>query len=133
MAPPLSRWLLLVACALVALVAARPARAAAPICDERGMSAIAPPPVLPVADVRFESAPAGPVCLEADLALEGVAVATDGAPAPAQEAPTIVEGALAASTKGLARFRGDPLPRPAAETTEIRSGFARGVFHPPRA
>jgi hypothetical protein len=133
MARPLSRWLLLAACALVALVVARPARAAAPICDERGMSAIAPPPVLPVADVRLESAPSGPVCLEADLGLDGVAVAIDGVPVPPHDPPTPIDGAMASSMTQLARFRGEALPREADEAAPVRSGFARGVFHPPRA
>lgn len=134
MTPRLSRWILLAACALVALVVARPAMAAAPICDDRGMSAIAPPPVLPIADVRLESAPAGPLCLEADFALDGFAVATDGAPAPPPDAPAIVEGAAITPTRSdLVRFRGELLPRAAAETTEIRPGFPQNVFHPPRA
>src|SRR6266481_2902381 len=49
------RWLVWASCWTVALLAGRTARAAAPMCDERGLSIIAPAPVLPARDVKIDA------------------------------------------------------------------------------
>jgi len=52
---------------------------AAPICDPRGASAVAPPRVLPIADARIESAPS---CTSDDLAFAFTPSRDDAPPAP---------------------------------------------------
>src|SRR5262245_13809449 len=74
---PLAHRLIWSLCLALALLTARSATAAAPICDERGASAIAPPPVLPIRDVRAEAAPS-PSCLDFDLDGGGVALSSGG-------------------------------------------------------
>src|SRR5260221_12481900 len=48
------RWVVWLSCLAGVLLGARAARAAAPMCDDRGASAIAPPPVMAVRDVKLE-------------------------------------------------------------------------------
>ena len=48
------RWLIWGWSLAFVLLGARAARAAAPMCDEKGASVIAPSPVLPIRDVRIE-------------------------------------------------------------------------------
>src|SRR6185503_14209721 len=65
----LSRWFLWITCVLAAFFCARTAEASAPMCDARGMSVDAPPPVLPIRDARIERASL-PFCHDAAVFLE---------------------------------------------------------------
>src|SRR5262245_56494411 len=51
------KWMIWASCLVGVLLGNRPAEAAAPMCDGRGASAIAPPPILPVRDVKLQAAP----------------------------------------------------------------------------
>jgi hypothetical protein len=114
------------------LVTSRSAFAAAPFCDERGATGIAPPPVLEARDVQIEAAvPLGcelPVFARAVMGRHqgngSNPVIGDGSlndawirPAPAR-LPKI--GSAPASAKITAALPASP-------------GYGRGVFRPPRA
>jgi hypothetical protein len=59
-----SRWFLWITCVFAAFFCARTAEASAPMCDARGMSVDAPPPVLPIRDARIDGVSL-PLCHEA--------------------------------------------------------------------
>lgn len=100
---------------------------AAPICDARGVSSVAPPRILPITDARIDAAPGcdgqearpsvGPSSRDpapaGDLA---------GSPQRALLMPElVVPGAPEIVTLTFAAPPGGP-----------RAGVARGVYHPPR-
>jgi hypothetical protein len=103
------------------------ATTAAPICDPRGASAIAPPRILPVDDARIKATPAP--CGEAGLApLSGP---------DARSAPHAAPAALA----DYALETSPPLVPPAPLTGTLERiagnvrplhGFVRDIEHPPR-
>lgn len=123
------RWFLWASCALVALLSARPAKADAPMCDERGMSVDAPPPVMPIRDARIDRGDAS-FCRSAALVLDLGRQVQRG---PEVVDPTPVDAGLEIS---------DPPPIGAAQSgilSETSGGLVpapahtNGVFRPPRA
>jgi hypothetical protein len=54
---PALKWFFWLSCVLAAFFCTRTARADAPMCDARGMSIDAPPPVTPIRDARIERTP----------------------------------------------------------------------------
>jgi hypothetical protein len=124
------RWVVWASCLAVVLLGAKAARAAAPMCDERGASAIAPPPVLPVRDVRLEAglplgcqtpltvktAPAGP-------SARGQAVVAGESPNEAWVKPV--------PTK-VSRLSPARVPGGVVVSLPASAGYRRGVFRPPR-
>jgi hypothetical protein len=123
------RWLIWVSCWTVALLAGRTARAAAPMCDDRGLSAIAPAPVLPARDVKIDAglplgcdvpaigvAPLGPHARSQTVVVEDGFDDAWVRPA-AERLPMLAQGHAFAISAVL-------LP--------VSPGFGRGVFRPPR-
>ncbi len=128
---PFLRWLLLVACTTVGLLASRGALAAAPMCDERGASVVAPTPHLPAADERLEAVP--PLeCGGLDWARLGEpsGPGAHGAPhAVAQEPDPL----LATRVTLPLSVPVAPLTRDTEVGCAARSGHEPDVFHPPRS
>ncbi|WP_438020128.1 hypothetical protein WMF18_14135 [Sorangium sp. So ce315] len=101
---------------------------AAPICDPRGASSIAPPRTLPVADDRIDAAPG---CDGGDLWPKV-------GPNSRNPVPT---GELASAPQQALLLPELVLPAPCAPVTRVsfiapaggpRAGVGRGVYHPPR-
>jgi len=120
-------------CLAIVLFGARSARAAAPICDETATSRIAPPPVLPIRDVKFE---AGSPCDTLPVGDAPVTVAPIDPQTPAS--PAINSDAIATDawirpieTKIVA-----PMARRSLDWANAaaagKPGFTPGVFRPPR-
>jgi hypothetical protein len=120
-------------CLAIVLFGARSARAAAPMCDETASSRIAPPPVLPIRDVKLE---AGYPCDAFPIGSVPVAVVPVGPRAPASPAVN----SDAAAIEVWARPSEVPILRPTGMRTRLRPdgsvhakpGFSLGVFRPPR-
>ena len=123
------RWFFWASCVLAAFFCARPARADAPMCDTRGMSVNAPPPVTPIGDARVEST-AAPICRTASMVRIGHRV---------QRATTVVDSST--PVDGWLKVERLRLPTPLASkiTTATAPGLlkspghADGVFRPPRS
>jgi hypothetical protein len=125
------RWVVWISCLVGVLLGARQARAAAPMCDDRGASAIAPPPVLPVRDVKMEAG--SPLGCEAPLRLT---VAPLGPRARGQatiEGDSFEDAWLKPASAKMTRFASAPAPDAAALSLPPSAGYRRGVFRPPRA
>jgi hypothetical protein len=113
---------------LAAFFCARPARADAPMCDTRGMSVNAPPPVTPIGDARVESTPV-PLCRTATMVRLGHRV---------QRAATVVESST--PIDGWLKIELVRLPTPLASTITTATapglskspGHGDAVFRPPR-
>lgn len=130
------RWahrVLLLASIVVASLVTRSASAAVPLCDERGASAIAPLPPLPVRDVRVDEAQRGSLCVEAAALLEMDAPSSDDGRSIAR-VDAVLEPATPVPPPWIPAAK--ETSRPDARTEGVllapRHGHARGVFHPPR-
>src|SRR5258708_4091165 len=124
------RWVVWVSCLAGVLLGARAARAAAPMCDDRGASAIAPPPVMAVRDIKLEVG-VPPGC-ETPLK---VSVAPVG---PSARGPVVVVGdsgeevwmnRARPKVSGLSSARA---PGGVVVSLPPSAGYRRGVFRPPR-
>jgi hypothetical protein len=116
-------------CLVFVLLGAKRAQAAAPMCDERGASAIAPPPVLPIRDVKIDTgSPLG---------------CDDPSPAVAPLGPRARTQAVVvdeSSDDACLRVEQRAMPKPAPVLFSVNaarelansSGHERGVFRPPR-
>jgi hypothetical protein len=121
-------------CLAIVLCGARSARAAAPMCDESATSRIAPPPVLPIRDVKLE---AGSPCDTAPASRAPVMVAPVGPRAPTH--PAVNSDAVA--IEAWVRPRVVQISPPAIQHSGVdfdasvhtKPGFRPGVFRPPRA
>jgi hypothetical protein len=123
------RWVVWVSLWAVALLCARTARAAAPMCDERGLSAIAPTPVLPAKDVKIDAA----FPLGCDAPAFNVAPA--GPRARGQTAPVadgFEEVWLRPSAPRLPKLFPDQEFAASSLLVPVSAGHGRGVFRPPR-
>ncbi|HKQ71921.1 MAG TPA: hypothetical protein VJT73_21400 [Polyangiaceae bacterium] len=124
------RWVLWGLCFAVVLFAARPASAAAPMCDERGVSVAAPAPVLPMRDIRLEAA-STPACDDALIrAVFANAPQAHGQPRPVADAPD--EAWITPAAKARARSESTRCEAFGVGALPIPAGFRRGVFRPPR-
>jgi hypothetical protein len=120
-------------CLAIVVFGARTARAAAPMCDETASSRIAPPPVLPIRDVKLE---AGSPCAPSPASRAPIAVAPRGPHAPAS--PAISCDAVA--SEAWVRPIDPKLPPPSSGRLLVprdaslagKPGFTPGVFRPPR-
>jgi hypothetical protein len=114
-------------CALVRLVdEATGETSAAPICDPRGASAVAPPRILPIPDARIEirktcSSPASSPALSPDRRSESVGHAV------ALERAVVPEDCLLAAPAFEVELEFLPV------RGAFRAGVTRGVYHPPRS
>jgi hypothetical protein len=125
----LAHRLLFCICFAIALFGARSAQAAAPICDERGASAIAPIPVLPIRDVRLDLASPA-VCFELETYGPGF-VPGDSSPAPtADGAPH--EASTAQSLTNVIPAEEEGASPLLAVTFALPPGHRPCVFRPPR-
>lgn len=99
---------------------------AAPICDEQGVSAVAPPRLHPIVDARIE---AGHVCSSTSV---GPSIGPQRGDHPVLHspaivnqatlgAPVVVRPALFVEMDDLSEIVGGP-----------RIGFQHGIYHPPR-
>jgi hypothetical protein len=126
------RWLTWACSWAMVLVVSRTASAAAPMCDERGASAIAPSPVLEARDERIDTGfPNGcddprPVtaALRSQNGGHPVPIATDSGFFDAWVRPVVPRLAKLAASD-LLDGRSSPFP--------ASPGYGRGVFRPPRA
>jgi len=120
-------------CLVVLLAVPRVASAAAPICDERGASAIAPPPILAVPDVKLEQGDWPVACdLETDRLAAAPPSRRAAGPGTPRIGPTPIDALAIAPMPayGFPRWqKGDRYRQPVAP---IHSGFAPDVFRPPR-
>jgi hypothetical protein len=128
---PLAAWIAGLLCAAVIFFGlAAPARAAAPMCDDRAASAIAPPPIDPLPDLRWEPGMPRP-CVPAFMPL-GFALLQPG-DASATARPSTVQDALVTVRPAALAKRGSAHSTAAPESVLLSNGFPRSVFRPPRA
>jgi hypothetical protein len=120
-------------CLAIALLGARSAHAAAPICDETASSRIAPPPVLPIRDVKLEAAVP---CQSAPTSAAPVAVVPVGLYTPVNPAvssdATATEAWLRSVPLRLVAPMGDRTRLAPALVLGCKPGFSPSVFRPPR-
>lgn len=120
-------------CLAIVLCAVRTARASAPMCDETATSRIAPPPVLPIRDVKFE---AGFPCEPSPVDRAPVAVAPIGPRAPSSPAIHFHAVATEAWVRPVDAKILPPLPCrtpvPPDAPPAGKPGFTPSVFRPPR-
>ena len=120
-------------CLAILLFGARTARAAAPMCDETASSRIAPPPVLPIRDVKLE---AGSPC---DIAPFGDAPVTV-APIHSRGPLNPAADSAAVATEAWVRPSDARIDLPSSQRSDApldvsataKPGFTPGVFRPPR-
>jgi hypothetical protein len=125
------RWVVWASCLAGVLLGTRVARAAAPMCDERGASAIAPPPALPLRDVRLEAGRP----LQCDSPLK-MTVAPIGPSARGQAVVTgdsFEDAWIKPALTKVSRLSSAPAPGGAVVSLPPSAGYRRGVFRPPRA
>ena len=124
----LSRWFLWITCVLAAFFCARTAEASAPMCDARGMSIDAPPPVLPIRDARIERT-SQPSCHDLALSFE--------AGHQVQRGANVVHTGTIDTWSKTANCFLPPIAATRAPTIVCRGltrapGHDAGVFRPPR-
>jgi len=125
----LSRWFLWITCVLVAFFCARTAEASAPMCDARGMSVDAPPPVLPIRDARIDG-------IQVPFCQDDAAVLFDIGHQVRRGASTVTAGTI---DSWLQTERCALPPNGAGDALEMLDrgltrapGYDAGVFRPPR-
>jgi hypothetical protein len=127
------RWMTWACAWTLTLLVARTAGAAAPMCDERGASIIAPPPVLQARNVKLEAAfPTG--CDDPFAPRAAFGPRTKGQPRPvANENKTFDDAGVRPTVPGLPELT----PRHAIDGSTVlltaSPGYGRDVFRPPRA
>jgi len=125
-----ARWLVRWSvCLAIGLALAATAWAAAPICDERGASSIAPPPILPAHDVRLEAGFAL-FCIDFDVFGPGDTSVAPGPPQAPDELTSDYCVPMAQawpSTPRSGRLTVSPFV-----SVGRAAGHRPGVFHPPR-
>jgi hypothetical protein len=125
------RWMVWISCLACVLLGARVARAAAPMCDQRGASAIAPPPVLPVPDVKLE--PALPLGCDSPVHVSVAPLGPTARSHLAIEGDAFEDAWLKPGPTKVTRFGSSPTPGQAVLSLPPSAGFRRGVFRPPRS
>jgi hypothetical protein len=126
----LLRWVVWGCCLVGVLLGAREAQAAAPMCDDRGASAIAPSPVLPVRDVKLEAGV--PTGCETLLRMS---VAPAGPSARGQavvSGDSFDEAWLKPSLTKVSRLSSARAPGGVVASLPPSAGYRHGVFRPPR-
>jgi hypothetical protein len=120
-------------CLAIFFFGARTARASAPMCDETATSRIAPPPVLPIRDVKLE---VGFPCDASPVVPAPVTVAPIDPHAPASPVVSFVAVASEAWVRPIEARIPPPTSRRTVVAPEAsgpgKPGFTPGVFRPPR-
>jgi hypothetical protein len=120
-------------CLAIVLFGARSARAAAPMCDETATSRIAPPPVLPIRDVKLEM---GDPCDLAPISHAPVTVAPVTSRSPASPAVSsdavAIEAWIRPSGVTIRAHAGRQSLLDLDAAVHAKPGFSPGVFRPPR-
>src|SRR5262245_3596472 len=122
------RWFFWASCVLAAMLCTEPARADAPMCDARGMSVDAPPPITPIGDARIERAPV-PHCRTAAMIRLGHRV---------QRGIAVVDTTVSIESWVTTAQNAVPPPdtrcvaRPTQPRFSTSPGYREGVFRPPR-
>jgi len=101
------------------------------MCDDRGASAIAPPPVLPIRDVKIEVG--APLGCETPLMVK---VAPAGPSARGQAVATgdsFDEAWMKPAPTRVSRLSSARIPAGVVLSLPPSAGYRRGVFRPPRA
>ncbi|HEX9295309.1 MAG TPA: hypothetical protein VF881_05725 [Polyangiaceae bacterium] len=122
------RWFVWASCLGALFLAARPAYAVAPMCDEKGASAIAPTPVLPIRDVKIDAG--RPLPCDAPDALAPVGFRARGSSQVVQS--SFDESWVPADHRGLPTLNADLLAAAVMVSLPPSAGYRRGVFRPPR-
>jgi hypothetical protein len=110
------------------LLGARKADAYAPMCDERGLSISAPPPVMPMGDEKIDTAPQ----LGCDVS-PGLAFRSSARPrvqVVANESP--IDACVRVDRHEISRRGSAPFESLEATSLGASPGHDRGVFRPPR-
>ena len=130
------RWLLYLATLTVVIGAARTASADAPFCDPSATTGFAPPPLMPVRDVRFEvdTAPLFMEWCQRVLAVQLTPAERNHLPkrlAPNALTPGADAGVILGTLRLPRRFRAT---RVASSSTRSKgpTGFHPSVYRPPR-
>jgi hypothetical protein len=120
-------------CLAIVLLGARSARAYAPICDETATSRLAPPPVLPIRDVKFElgSPCDAPPTSEAPVTVSPIDHRPPASPAANSDTVTIEAWFPPTDMKISASAASGGLVWSVASLAR-KPGFLPGVFRPPR-
>jgi hypothetical protein len=126
----LVRLVLAAATTLAAWLVVMPARAAAPFCDDRGASTLAPAPQLQAPEVSIDVGDSDEGCFDG-LGQSGNALDEGRAP-PIASSPQGFDATLPLAIPiGRASFV--VLPAPAASRPAVRPGVQGRVDRPPRA
>jgi len=124
------RWIISACWVAVVLGGGRQAQAAAPMCDERGASMIAPPPVLPAVDAKLDVG----LPLGCDLTSDGVLALGPRARGQAVVIDKMPDQACVRTVASpIAQPDNELLSGVTAARLSASPGFGRGVFRPPRA
>ena len=127
----LVRLVLAAATTLAAWLVVMPARAAAPFCDDRGASTLAPAPQLQAPETSIDVGAGDEACLDALGQSSGNAVDEGRAP-PIASSPQGFDATLPSAIPiGRASFV--ILPVPAASRAPVRPAILGRVDRPPRA
>ncbi len=100
---------------------------AAPLCDPAGASAVAPMRIYPISDGRIEAAPG---CGDPELAPSVAPSSND--PFPASDLGGAVLHAVLVPELVVPPQLSEEAPLPPPTSDRARTGFERGVYHPPR-
>jgi len=99
----------------------------APMCDERGASAVAPPYASPVSDARIEAS------AHCDLGSSAPHIGPSPKhPSPIAELSFALEPAVLAAEMLFSPLQTEPLPAYPPVLGEARPGIQQSVFRPPR-
>ena len=133
MTPRSSLRFVLWACSwALVLVTSRAALAAAPFCDERGASGIAPPPVLEARDVRIDIAfPLG--CEEPVFARAALGNRQGTGSNPVVSDSSLDEAWIRPTPARLPKLSSAPTWTKITAPLPTSPGYVPGVFRPPRA
>jgi hypothetical protein len=127
------RWMTWACSWALVLLVSRTAGAAAPICDERGASAIAPQPVLQARDIKIDAA--FPLGCEAPLPPIRAAFGprSGGHPQPIAADSGFDDTWVRPAAPRLPKLAPDHALDRSTTSLPVSPGYGRDVFRPPRA
>lgn len=127
---PLLRAVIAFAAALCVWLVASPAKAAAPLCDARGATMLAPPPQLQAPSAAIDAASANEVCVELDAQGDAIEQGRGHTPLPTWSMDATSAGSSAPSSVEPASPSGTLDDR---QESAPPTGVRARVDRPPRA